>query len=487
MDADRFALLAAAGTPAALGEAATLYQGDLLEGLRLHEEGFEEWLTVERRRLHELALSVYSGLLEQYAAAGRTEEAVRSALRLLALDPLQESVHRQVMRLYAVQGRPSSALKQYELCARTLRRELGVDPEAETTTLRDEIRQTRATRGGGERRSQGTAGGASRSQLEALQFGDQGRATTPAAVTAGRDADGSQAGIAVALRPSDALQTPVSRSRRAAPAFGREAEVRYLQGGFEKALAGTRQVVFVSGEAGLGKTTLVEAFLDTIGTEDAAARIAYGQCLEHRGSGEAYMPVLEALGRLCRAPCGGRELIALLAVQAPTWLAQMPGLLDAAASEELERRARGVTRDRMLREMAEAVEAMAAERPLVLVLEDLHWSDPSTVDLLARLVRRSEAARLLVIGTYRPAELRASGHPLHAVIRELCLRGHCEELLLAFLSQPAMDAYLAARFPGVTFPSRARPPRPPAHRRQSAVHGWLGGFLGRRRATRGEK
>ena len=165
------------------------------------------------------------------------------------------------------------------------------------------------------------------------------------------------------------------------------------------------------------------------------------------------MPVLEALGRLCRAPCGGRELIALLAVQAPTWLAQMPGLLDAAASEELERRARGVTRDRMLREMAEAVEAMAAERPLVLVLEDLHWSDPSTVDLLARLVRRSEAARLLVIGTYRPAELRASGHPLHAVIRELCLRGHCEELLLAFLSQPAMDAYLAARFPGVTFPT----------------------------------
>ena len=148
VDADRFAQLAAAGTPAALGEAATLYQGDLLEGLRLHEEAFEEWLADERRRLHELALSVYSGLLEHYAAADRTEEAVRSALRLLALDPLQESVHRQVMRLYAAQGRPSSALKQYELCARTLRRELGVDPEAETTTLRDEIRQTRATRGG---------------------------------------------------------------------------------------------------------------------------------------------------------------------------------------------------------------------------------------------------------------------------------------------------------------------------------------------------
>ena len=453
VDADRFAQLAAAGTPAALSEAAILYRGDLLEGLCLREEAFEEWLANERRRLHELALSAYSGLLGHYAAAGRAEEAVQAALRLVALDPLQESVHRHVMRLYAAQGRPSSALKQYELCARTLRRELGIEPETETTALRDEIRQMRATRGGaGDHRSTGTALAASNSHLDVPQFVSQARATTPAAITAGRDANESRAGIAVTLRPSDALQAPVPRSPRAVRAYGREAEVRYLQGCLEKALKGTRQVVFVSGEAGLGKTTLVEAFLDTIGTNGTVARIAQGQCLEHRGPGEAYMPVLEALGRLCRAQSGGRELIALLAAQAPTWLAQMPGLLDAAASEALERRIRGATRDRMLREMAEAVEAMAAERPLVLVLEDLHWSDPSTVDLLARLARRSEPARLLMIGTYRPAELRASGHPLHAVVRELCPRGHCEDLPLGFLSQPAMDAYLAARFPGATFP-----------------------------------
>ena len=148
VDADRFAQLAAAGTPAALSEAAILYQGDLLEGLCLREEAFEEWLANERRRLHELALSAYSGLLGHYAAAGRAEEAVQAALRLVALDPLQESVHRHVMRLYAAQGRPSSALKQYELCARTLRRELGIEPETETTALRDEIRQMRATGAG---------------------------------------------------------------------------------------------------------------------------------------------------------------------------------------------------------------------------------------------------------------------------------------------------------------------------------------------------
>jgi predicted ATPase len=131
----------------------------------------------------------------------------------------------------------------------------------------------------------------------------------------------------------------------------------------------------------------------------------------------------------------------------------MPGLLDAAAFEALERRTRGVTRERMLRELVEAVEAMTADRALVLVLEDLHWSDPSTVDLLARLVRRREPARLLVIGTYRPADVRASGHPLHALVQELCVRGHCQELTLAFLTQSALAEYLAARFPGAPLPA----------------------------------
>ena len=182
----------------------------------------------------------------------------------------------------------------------------------------------------------------------------------------------------------------MDKARRAIPVFGREAELSYLHQHLEKALAGTRQIVFVTGEAGLGKTTLVEAFLDTIGTDAAALSIGQGQCLEHRGPGEAYMPVLEALGRLCRAPIGGRELVALLAGQAPSWLAQMPWLLDPGASEALERRCRGVTQERMLREMVEALEAMTVERPLVLVLEDLHWSDPSMVDLLARLARRGE-------------------------------------------------------------------------------------------------
>lgn len=146
VDVARFERRAAEGTPEALGEAAALYRGDLLEGLRLREEAFEEWLTGERNRLRECALRVLSVLLEQMAAAGRTDDAVRIAVRLLALDPLQESVHRHLMRLYAAQKRPASALRQYELCARTLRNELGVAPEAATTELYGEIKRRRETR-----------------------------------------------------------------------------------------------------------------------------------------------------------------------------------------------------------------------------------------------------------------------------------------------------------------------------------------------------
>ena len=155
-------------------------------------------------------------------------------------------------------------------------------------------------------------------------------------------------------------------------------------------------MVFVTGEAGLGKTTLVEAFVAELGTH-GPLWIGHGQCVEHYGAGEAYLPVLEALGRLCRGP-GGQELVALLGQQAPTWLVQMPGLVRAADLETLRRRIVGATRERMLRELAEALELLTAQQPLVLVLEDLHWSDPSTLDLLAVLARRREPARLLLIG-----------------------------------------------------------------------------------------
>jgi predicted ATPase len=175
--------------------------------------------------------------------------------------------------------------------------------------------------------------------------------------------------------------------------------------------------------------------------------VAWGQCLPHYGAGEAYLPVLDAFGRLGRAPEHTR-LLALLRQYAPTWVGQLPGLFPAAAPEDVPRPGLGATPERMLREAAEVLEAVSAEQPLVLVLEDLHWSDHATLDLLTWLARRREPARLLVLGTYRPVEVIVQGHPLHAVQQELALHGQCVDVRLEGLSEADVTAYLTARFPG---------------------------------------
>jgi predicted ATPase/DNA-binding winged helix-turn-helix (wHTH) protein len=229
---------------------------------------------------------------------------------------------------------------------------------------------------------------------------------------------------------------------------GREHEVQRLHGWLEQARHGVRQVVFVTGESGLGKTTLVDAFVASL-TAEANLWVARGQCLDHHGMGEAYLPVLDALGRLCREP-DGAHLPELLAHYAPTWLAQMPALHRAEASEELQRRGLSTSRERMLREFAEVIEACTLDRVLVLVLEDLHWSDHATLDLIAWLARRREPARLLLVGTYRPVDVIVREHPLQAVHRDLMLHGQCADLCLEGLAEAAVMAYLVARIPSST-------------------------------------
>lgn len=223
---------------------------------------------------------------------------------------------------------------------------------------------------------------------------------------------------------------------------GREAELAQLQGWLAQALRGERQVRFVTGELGIGKTTVVDAFLSGIRGKVWMTR---GQCIEHHGAGEAYLPMLEALGRLCRAP-EGEQLIRLLSQQAPTWLVQMPALVGEAELEGLQRKVQGATRERMLREVAEVVEAVTVEIPLVLVLEDLQWSDYSTLDLLSYLAQRRGPARLLIIGTYRPADVIVRAHSLKALKQELQARGQCAEIGLRFLTAAEISQYLAARF-----------------------------------------
>ena len=232
---------------------------------------------------------------------------------------------------------------------------------------------------------------------------------------------------------------------------GRETELARLHARLTSAVNGQRQLVFVTGEPGIGKTALVETFLSQIAGRDGP-RIGRGQCVEQYGAGEAYLPVLEALGRLSRE-ARGELLVQILKQHAPTWLVQLPALLTDRDLEPVRRRAEGATRDRMLRELVEALDVLGDDAPLVLLLEDLHWSDSATIDLLAMLARRREASRLLVVGTYRPADVIASGNLLRAAKQELQLHGQCEEVSLDFLDVAAVGQYLARRFSTNRFPS----------------------------------
>ncbi|MEO8603488.1 MAG: AAA family ATPase, partial [bacterium] len=247
---------------------------------------------------------------------------------------------------------------------------------------------------------------------------------------------------------------------------GREHELRLLVERFNAAQAGVRQVVFVTGPAGVGKTALVEAFLASRAVGETAAPVWIGRtgCVDQHGAREPYMPVLEALQRLVRPP-NVERMVALMRRAAPLWLAQMPWLLADAEAAALQQSLQGVRPERMPRELAVLLEALTSELTLVLVLEDLHWSDPSTVDLLALLAQRRDAARLLIIATYRPADVAVREHPLGPVVRNLQGQGRCTPVALQDLGDADVAAYLARRFPAHAFPAAL------AHR----IHAHTGG------------
>ncbi|HLA09106.1 MAG TPA: AAA family ATPase [Pyrinomonadaceae bacterium] len=252
-----------------------------------------------------------------------------------------------------------------------------------------------------------------------------------------------------ALEINNVVSKSPSASDSGLGIVGRDEAMSRMRGWLEKMLRGERQIIFVTGEAGIGKTALVDTF--TRGLVPDRVRIARGQCLEQYGTGEAYLPVLEAVARLCREQ---RQIVDVLRAHAPMWLLQMPSLVSTSDRELLRGELVGATRERMLREMGDALEVLGIDLPLVLILEDLHWSDYSTLDLISYLSRQRQSAHLMVIGTYRAVELIVTGHPLKAVKQELLAKQQCEELPLDYLSEDAVNKYLSVRFPGNRFPAR---------------------------------
>jgi predicted ATPase len=239
-----------------------------------------------------------------------------------------------------------------------------------------------------------------------------------------------------------ATEDGVADPASASTPVGRAATIRRLGELLERAGERERQIVFVTGEAGIGKSTVVAAFLRRL-EKTPGIWVARGQCLETLGRSEAYHPFLEAFGRLCRQP-GCEGLVALLRRHAPSWLAELPWLIEPGEREGLSREV--LTRERMLREMSVFLETLTAEVPLVLVLEDLQWSDESTLDLVMALGKRREPARLLVLGTFRPTDTAPSGSSVRSLKRELSLRRECIELPLPFLTANEVGEYLGHRF-----------------------------------------
>jgi DNA-binding winged helix-turn-helix (wHTH) protein/predicted ATPase len=225
---------------------------------------------------------------------------------------------------------------------------------------------------------------------------------------------------------------------------GRETELAQVYRCYTTALQGTRQICFIAGEAGIGKTALAETFMTQVAVA-GEAWLGRGQCVDHYGVGEAYLPLLEAFTRLCRATSGA-QMRAILTQHAPSWLLQMPALLSEAEYDSLRRLASGTPQTRMLRELAEALEVLTSERPLVLFLEDMHWSDTSTLEGLAYVARRPDPARLLILATYRPVEATVRDHPLHQ-------HGQCDRIVLDYLTTDNVAAYLTQRFRNKSLPA----------------------------------
>jgi DNA-binding winged helix-turn-helix (wHTH) protein len=206
---------------------------------------------------------------------------------------------------------------------------------------------------------------------------------------------------------------PVSRPELADTAtagfVGRNDELATLWRSLAAAESGTRQLMLISGEPGIGKTAMVEAFLAGLG--GTIELVGVGQC-HPVGAGEPYAPVLDAIFDLAKGPAAAEVLRCLDAV-APGWLLQLPALVDVDHESSLVNRTLGATPERMLREALDLFDALAAAGygPLVLTIDDLHWADRPTIDLITAVGRRRRPAPLLIIGTYRHTDLD-EGHPL---------------------------------------------------------------------------
>jgi len=202
------------------------------------------------------------------------------------------------------------------------------------------------------------------------------------------------------INGSEAATEEAFKDVAGAPLVGRDPMLSKLQQAYLAAANGKRQLVFITGEPGIGKTALCLELVRQLRSDGQPMSVAWGQCIEGYGVQEPYFPLLKALHQLCLAT--GEETMRLFRAKAPTCIVQFSDLLTLEQRRAMEADVRGATSGRMLREMLEVLEELGRSKPVVLVLDDLQWVDRATVDVLSEFARRHHPARILIIGTFRP-------------------------------------------------------------------------------------
>jgi DNA-binding SARP family transcriptional activator len=397
VDVVRFETLVKTATPEDLDKAAELYQGDFLHGFVLREPSFEEWLVAERERLRELALGALRQLVEQQVKKRASEPAIRSALRLLALDATQEVAHRALMRLYVQQGRRAAALRQYQTCVAVLQRELGAEPEVETRQLYQEIVR---------RREQVQE----RKQPPGARINSMPSPAAPAS-------------------PGQALAGRSEPGTADTPLIGRDTELATLRNMFAEAQWGRGRVVAIVGEAGVGKSWLVAEQVRRASEQDA--RVLVGRCYES----EQILP----FGPWVDAFRAGHVVPkdpALLALE-PAWRAELARLFPEITGAGVP--AGSDNARRLFEGMTYLLGALSANQPVLLVLEDMHWADEMSLRLLSFLGRRVHPWPVFVVVTAREEEI-VDAEALRQALAELRGEGHFAELALSPLSRTDTSA-----------------------------------------------